>query len=287
MRASLSVNPRKTVLHVSGFYENREDHQPNRVKPMVNSGSHSEMATSSENSSSPPSGEKADMETSSVAVNVINVEVPLATSRSRIDIEMTTDTLEKADPSSPQAGFHHPNVRDVSTMGSGSLLTVTESPPKILNQISGPKITSTYAEGDPFLAKLQEIDRDLQKFDPGVCEKKECSVNKLSAQLFQDEASQKGKMDSLGPTIVKQKKGLEHELNKAQNGPKEDGKMEIGPGPQKDFKKGQWTRINRPYHDTREEASYGIDSLKRKGRENQVREELKTEKGKKTKPKGR
>ena len=57
--------------------------------------------------------------------------------------------------------------------------------------------------------------------------------------------------------------------------------MEIGPGPQKDFKKGQWTRINRPYHDTREEASYGIDSFK--GRENQVREELKTEKGKKQK----
>ena len=205
MRASLFVNPRKTVLHVSGFYEDREGHQPNHEKPMANSGSHSEMATSPENSSSPPSSEKADMETSSMAVNAINAKVPLAASRSRIDVDMTTDTLEKAASSSPQAGFHHPNARDVSTKGGGSLMGVAESPPKISNQIPGPKIMGTYAEGDPFLVKLQEIDRDLQKFNPVVCGKKECSVNKLSALLFQTEASQNGEMDSLGPTIIKQK----------------------------------------------------------------------------------
>ena len=76
---------------------------------------------------------------------------------------------------------------------------------------------------------------------------------------------------------------MEQELNKAQNGPGGDGKVELGPNPQKDFKKGQWTRINRPFHDAVEEVSYGVDSLKRKGRETQAHEDLKTEKEKKQK----
>ena len=36
---------------------------------------------------------------------------------------------------------------------------------KILNPVLLPKITGKYAKGDPFLAKLQEIDRDIKKFD--------------------------------------------------------------------------------------------------------------------------
>ena len=41
---------------------------------------------------------------------------------------------------------------------------------KVLNLVLLPKISGTYAEGDPFLAKLQEIDRDISKFDHDPCE---------------------------------------------------------------------------------------------------------------------
>ena len=283
MRASLTVNPRKIVLHVSGFYEDREDHQPNREKPKASSGSHSEMATSPENIGPPPSGEKANTETSSMAMNAINADVPLVVSRSRIDVEMTTDTLDKAASSSPPAGFHHPNVRDVSTMGGGSSMGVVELLPKISNLVLGPKITGTYAEDDPFLVKLQEIDSDFQEFDNVPCEKKECSVNKQSAQIFQTEDSQNGEIGLLGSTIGEQKKSVEQGKSKASKGLDGNGKIGLGPGPQKEIKKGQLTRINRPNYDVVEEVSYGADGLKRKARETQAREELHTEKEKKQK----
>ena len=32
-----------------------------------------------------------------------------------------------------------------------------------------PKNMGTFADGDPFLAKLQEIDRDVKKFDQDPC----------------------------------------------------------------------------------------------------------------------
>ena len=161
---------------------------------------------------------------------------------------------------------------------------VAELSPKISNPVFGPKITSTYAEGDSFLVKLQEIDRDLQKFDHVPCEKKECSGNQQSAQIFQTEGCQNGEIGLLGSTTDEQKKSAEPGISKSSKGP--DGKRKIGlrPDSQKDMKKGQWTRItNRPNYDVVEKVSYGADGLKCKAKETQAREELNTEKEKKQK----
>ena len=230
MRASLNVNPRKTVLHVSGFYENRGSHQNSHEKQKESTGSHSEMETSPENTLPPLSGEEAGMDTSSVAVNAINAEVSLIVSRQRIDVEMTTDTLDKAVSSSPPAGFHHPNGRDVSTVEGRSSMGDAEPPPKISNQVLDPKITGTYAEGDPFLAKLQEIDRDLKKFECVPCGERECAGNKQSAQTLQTVGSHNGELGLLGSIIGEQKKSGEIGKCKVSKGPA--GEEKIGPGDQ-------------------------------------------------------
>lgn len=211
MRASLFVNPRKTVFHVSGFYEDREGHQPRREKPKASSCSQLGMATPPENTGPLPSGENTDMETSSMAVNAINVDVLPIASRSRIDVEMMTDTLDKAISSSTSAAFHHPNESDVSTMGGGSLMGVAELPSKISNPVLDPKITGMYAEVDLFLVKFQEIDYDLQKFDHVSCEKKECSGNQQSAQTFQTKVCHNRECGLLGLTTDELKKNSEQE----------------------------------------------------------------------------
>ena len=41
---------------------------------------------------------------------------------------------------------------------------------KISNPVLLPKIIGTYTDSDPFLAKLQEIDRDIKKLDHVPCE---------------------------------------------------------------------------------------------------------------------
>ena len=62
------------------------------------------------------------------------------------------------------------------------------------------------------------------------------------------------------------------------------GKKGIGPGPQSDLKKGQWTRVtNRLNSDLRETIMHGAEGLKRKAKEIQGSEEPNTEKEKKQK----
>nr|POF00266.1 hypothetical protein CFP56_29813 [Quercus suber] len=196
------------------------------------------------------------METSAMAGNALNVDVPVAL-RLRIDVEMTTDTLEKAASSSPPAASHHPNDGDVSTKGGGSSLGVGELSQKISNPVLDPKYTGTYAEGDPFLVKLQEIDSDLQKFE---CQNDE---------------------------IVLLGSDMEQGISKAPNGSDGKGKIGLGPGPQKEKKKGQWTRITKgPNYDVVEEVIFGADGLKHKAWETQAREKLNIEKEKKTKDRG-
>ena len=113
MRASQSVNIRKAVLHVSGIYEDRGNHQSSTTKLVVSSRAQTEIAPSPERSGPPPSGTQAGMEASSMAVNAINVDVPPAALRSRNDVELTADTLGKADSSSPSAVLHQPKDSDV------------------------------------------------------------------------------------------------------------------------------------------------------------------------------
>ena len=64
MRASQTVNPRNTVLHVSGFFEGQGAHQTSREKPKASSYAQTEMPPPPESTKSLPSSEQADMETS-------------------------------------------------------------------------------------------------------------------------------------------------------------------------------------------------------------------------------
>ena len=110
------------------------------------------------------------METSVLVVNVINADMFQVASRSQFDIELTNDTQVKVASPLLLAVIHHPSESYVSTNGGESSLGDAELFSKTLNPVLLPKITSTYAEDDPFLAKLQEIDHDIKKFDPVPCE---------------------------------------------------------------------------------------------------------------------
>nr|POF10930.1 hypothetical protein CFP56_16045 [Quercus suber] len=241
------------------------------MKTKASSCSQLETVPPPKNTGLPLSGEKVDMETSFMAVNAINEDVLPVASSLQIDVDMTTDTQDEAALSSPPAIFHHPNEGDVNIKGGGSLMGAAQLLPKILKPVLDPQITGTYAEGDPFLAKLQEIDRDLQKFDHVPYEKKECARNQQSAQLSQIEGCQIGELGSLGFETDEYLKCTDSEITKVSNGPEGKGKIGLGPGPQKDMKKGQWTRITkRLNYDLGVEVSYGADGLKRKDRENQA-----------------
>ena len=170
------------MLHVSGIYEDRGSHQSNTMKSVVSSRAQTEIAPSSERSGPPPSGTQAGMEASSMVVNAINVDVPPAASRSWNDVELTADTLGKADFSSPSAVLHQPKDSDVSSKEGGSSIAVADLFPKTLNRVPHPEIAGAYDEGDPFLVKLQEIDRDLQKFDQVPREKVEKLGNQPNTQ---------------------------------------------------------------------------------------------------------
>ena len=106
MRAPQTVNLRKAVLHVLGIYEDRGSHQSSTAKSMASSRAQTEKPPSPERSGPPPSSTQAGMEASSMAVNAINVDVLLVSSRSRNDVELTSDTPGKADSSSPSVVLH-------------------------------------------------------------------------------------------------------------------------------------------------------------------------------------
>ena len=165
MRAPQSVNIRKAVLHVSSIYEDRGRHQSDTTKAMASSSAQSENTPSPDRPGPPPSGTQAGMEVPSMAVNAINADVPSAALRLQNDAELTADTLGKADSASPSAVLYQPKDSDVSLKEGGSSLAGVDLFPMTLNPILHPEIAGAYAEGDPFLAKLQEIDRDLQKYD--------------------------------------------------------------------------------------------------------------------------
>ena len=75
--------------------------------------------------------------------------------------------------------------------------------------------------------------------------------------------------------------------NKILEGPGKQGKIEIGPGLQKENKKGQWIRLlNRLNSNLMEEGPHGVEGQKRRARAFQAREEINTEKEKKQKTEG-
>ena len=271
------------MLHVSGIYEDRGSHQSSTAKSVASSRAQTEIAPSQKRYCPPPSGTQAGMETSSMAVNTINVDVLLAASRSRNDVELTVDTLGKADSSSPSAVLHQPKDSDMSSKEGGSSMAVADLFPKTLNPVPHPEIAGAYVEGDPFLVKLQEIDRDLQKFDQVPREKVEKLGNQPNTQIFHTEGGQNGNEAIVGYTSD-EKRSMLSRKNKIFEGPCDQGKVGIRPGLQKEKKKGQWIRLlNRLNSDLMEEGPLGAEGQKCKARDAQAREENNTENKKKQK----
>ena len=140
-----------------------------------------------------------------------------------------------------------------------------------------------YVEGDPFLVKLQEIDRDLQKFDQVPRKKLEKFGNQPNTQVFHLVGGQNEKETIVGYTSDKKRSMLSGK-NKIHEGSCNQGKVGIGPGLQKEKKKGQWIRLlNRLNSDLMEEGPLGVEGQKCKVRDAQAREENNIEKEKKQK----
>ena len=100
--------------------------------------------------------------------------------------------------------------------------------PKTLNPVPYPEIVGAYVEGDPFLVKLQEIDRDLQKYDQVSSEKVESLGNQPNTQISHIEAGQNGKEALVGYTLDN-KRSMISGKNKILKGPGKQGKIGIGP----------------------------------------------------------
>ena len=215
--------------------------------------------------------------------DTLNATEPLAASRAQTDVDLTTEWQGKAGSSSPPAFAHQTIDSDVNTSGGRVALGVAEHLPMTLNPIFLPTSMGTYAEGDPFLAKLQEIDSDIQKFDSVPSEKVGGLEGQNGSQLPKGESCQSrgtGRLEGATDSSIRAKA----EIKKGLAGPGRADKDGIGLGPKKEGKKGQWTRLlSRISSELMEEAPYGSEGPKRKIREDQAREEANAVKEKKQK----
>ena len=84
-------------------------------------------------------------------------------------------------------------------------MAVADLFPKTLNPEPHLEIVGAYVEGDPFLVKLQEIDRDLQKFDQVLREKVEKLGNQPNTQIFHTVGGQNGKEAIVGYMLDKKR----------------------------------------------------------------------------------
>ena len=174
--------------------------------------------------------------------NALNAAVPLVASRLRTDVDLTTDWQGKAGSSSSPTSAHQTIDRDVNTSGGRVSMGDAEHLLMTLNSDFLPTSMGTYAEGDPFMAKLQEIDSDLQKYDHVPCEKIGCLEGQLGSQLPKAEGCQSREADWLG-CVSDNKMSAKTDISKGLAGPGRKGKDGVGPGPIKEVKKGQWTRL--------------------------------------------
>ena len=283
MRASQSINTRNSVVHVLGFFEDRSDHQSSGEKQKVSSTVQPEATPTLEKTDPPPSGDLADMETSVLAMHVINVAVSLDVSSLQTDVDLTTVPQGKADSSPPSADMHQPFESDVSLSAEDTSIGVAELYPKTLNTVLLQKSNGTYEEGDPFLVKLHEIDREIQKFDQVSCEKKGGAENHPGSQLPRFEGCQSREAEWVESSPI-EKIGAHKGISNHPDGLGRIDKVGVEPGPIKEMRKGYWTRlITGPKVDSMEEASTEGVGLKRKVREHLVRENSNAEKEKKQK----
>ena len=100
---------------------------------------------------------------------IFNADVTLDVLVTQIDGDLTRDTQVKISFSLTSAIICQPSEVYVNPKGGDSLLGDMEAISKFSNSVMMPKNTSTFADGDPFLVKLQEIDRDIKKFDQDAC----------------------------------------------------------------------------------------------------------------------
>ena len=177
------------------------------------------------------------METSVLAMHVINVAVSLDVSSLRTDVDLTTVPQGKADSSPPSADMHQPFESDVSLSAEDTSIGVAELYPKTLNTVLLQKSNGTYEEGDPFLVKLHEIDREIQKFDQVSCEKKGGAENHLGSQLPRFEGCQSREAEWVESSPI-EKIGAHKGIS---NHPDRLGRIDkvgVGPGPIKEMRKG-------------------------------------------------
>ncbi|XP_075665270.1 uncharacterized protein LOC142634918 [Castanea sativa] len=158
IRASPYRSYTKPVVFIPGFYESHD-------KPRLCGGGTENVQASVKFPSFPLVTDLNPTTARDTHEVTINDDVSLAASISRFDGDLTTDSQHKAVfPFSP-AVIHHSSVTfDWPDVG-GSSLGDAEPVPKISNPENLPKNSGTFVDGDPFLAKLKEIDRDIQKFD--------------------------------------------------------------------------------------------------------------------------
>ena len=283
MRASQSVNTRNSVVHVSGFFEDRKDHQSYGEKQKASSAVQPEVTPTPDISDPPPSGDLAEMGTSVLAMQVINAAVSQDVSSLQTDVDLTTVPQGKEDSSPPFADRHQPVESDVSLSAEATSIGVVELCPKTLNTVPLQKSSYTDEKGDPFLAKLLEIDREIQIFDQISCEKKGSAENHSGSQLSRPEGCQSSEADWVESSPI-ENIGAHKGFNNHPDGLDRKDKAGVGPGPVKEMKKGHWTRlITRPKVDRMEEASTEGVGPKRKVREHWVRENSNAEKEKKQK----
>ena len=286
MRASQSVNTRNLVVHVSGFFEDRRDHQSSGEKQKASSIVQPEVTPTPEKSDPPPSGDLAEMETLVLAMHVINAAMSQDVSSLRTDVDLTTVPQGKEDSSPPFADRHQPVESDVSLSAVGTSKGVVELCPKTLNTVLPHKSSSTDEKGDPFLAKLHEIDREIQIFDQISCEKKGSAENHPGSQLSRLEGCQNSEADWMESSAIENIGAHKGFINHPDGLDRKD-KVEVGPGPVKEVKIGHWTRLTtRPRVDRMEVASVEEVGPKRKVSERWVRENSNAEKEKKQKTEG-
>nr|POE97786.1 hypothetical protein CFP56_76133 [Quercus suber] len=96
---------------------------------------------------------------------IFNADVTPDVSASRTDGDLTNETQVNVSFSSPLAAPCQPIEVYAIPEGGDSLLGDLDAISKLSNSGMLPKNSGTFADGDPFLAKLQEIDSDLKKFD--------------------------------------------------------------------------------------------------------------------------
>lgn len=94
-----------------------------------------------------------------------NADATLVVSGSRADRDLTYEPQANPRFSSPSTVICQATEERATPKGEGSLLADLEAISKPPKSEMLPKNTGTFADDDPFLAKLQEIDNDIKKYD--------------------------------------------------------------------------------------------------------------------------